>query len=99
MKRNRGSRLCTSALGRDGSAPGAHDAGLCGYSYSQRKDIRSTNMKRTVTTTLAAIVAVSGALLWAKPGDVKDKVKDPSSGPAKPSKEHPVSPLDFTLKS
>jgi glutathione peroxidase-family protein len=30
---------------------------------------------------------------------VKDKVKDPSSAPAKPGKEGPVSPLEFKLKS
>ena len=58
-------------------------------------------MKTKLTAALAAIVAISGAVLcWAKPGDAKDVIKDPSSAPAKPDKDNnPVSPLDFKLKT
>ena len=55
---------------------------------------------RMVATTVAGVFAVAAAVLIAKPGDVKDKVKDPSTAPAKAEKEgEPVSPLDFKLKS
>jgi glutathione peroxidase len=46
------------------------------------------------------VVLISGAVLcWARPGDIKDVVKEPSAAPAKPNKDHPVSPLDFKLKT
>jgi glutathione peroxidase len=55
---------------------------------------------RILATTVAGVFAVAAAVLVAKPGDVSDKVKDPSSAPAKPEKEgQPVSPLDFKLKT
>lgn len=55
---------------------------------------------RILATTVAGVFAVAAAVLVAKPGDVSDKVKDPSTAPAKPEKEgQPVSPLDFKLKS
>ena len=45
------------------------------------------------------VVAVTAALV-AKPGDGKDRVKDPSTAPAKAEKDgQPASPLDFKLKS
>jgi glutathione peroxidase len=57
-------------------------------------------MKITIAT-LAVLVAVgaAAAYLWAKPGDIKDTVKDPSTAPAKAGKEGPVSPLDYKLKT
>jgi glutathione peroxidase len=55
---------------------------------------------RIVATTLAGVFAVAATVLIAKPGDVSDKVKDPSAAPAKPEKEgQVVSPLDFKLKT
>src|SRR5687768_4025601 len=55
---------------------------------------------RILATTVAGVFAVAAAVLVAKPGDVSDKVKDPSSAPAKPEKEgQPVSPLGFKLKT
>jgi glutathione peroxidase len=55
---------------------------------------------RMTVMALAAVLGIaSEAWLLAKPGDVQDKVKEPSSAPAKPSKEDPVSPLDFKLKN
>jgi glutathione peroxidase len=56
-------------------------------------------MKKALTATLATILAISAAVVFAKPGDIKDTVKDPSTAPAKPSKDEPVSPLDFKLKT
>jgi glutathione peroxidase len=55
---------------------------------------------RTLIVALAAVLGVaSTAWLSAKPADGKDKVKDPSSAPAKADKDgKPVSPLDFKLK-
>ncbi len=55
---------------------------------------------RILAMTMAGVFAVAAAVLFAKPGDVKDTVKDPSNAPAKAEKEgEPVSPLDFKLKS
>ena len=54
---------------------------------------------KTLLSAVAVAVLISGAVLWAKPGDVKDVVKDPSRAPAKPDKDNPVSPLDFKLKT
>ena len=56
---------------------------------------------RAMVVALAAVIGVSStAWLVAKPGDVKDTVKEPSSAPAKADKEgQPVSPLDFKLKT
>ena len=57
-------------------------------------------MKTRVFAAVAGVLAVAGAAVFAKPGDVQDKVKDPSTAPAKAEKEgQPVSPLDFKLKS
>src|SRR5688500_14649608 len=56
--------------------------------------------RRILATAVAGVFAVATAVLVAKPGDVTDKVKDPSTAPAKPEKEgQPVSPLDFKLKT
>lgn len=55
---------------------------------------------RILATAMAGVLAVAATALIAKPGDVSDKVKEPSSAPAKPEKEgQPVSPLDFKLKT
>src|SRR5688500_16570512 len=52
------------------------------------------------TTAGALAVLVAAAVLVAKPGDVKDKIKEPSTEPAKAKKEgEPVSPLDFKVKN
>jgi glutathione peroxidase len=58
-------------------------------------------MNTRVFAMLAGVLAVSVvATIFAKPGAVADKVKDPSAAPPKAQKEGtPVSPLDFTLKS
>ncbi len=57
-------------------------------------------MKTRVFTAVAGVLAIAGAAVFAKPGDVQDKVKDPSTAPAKAEKEgQPVSPLDFKLKT
>ena len=56
---------------------------------------------RALISTFAAAVLGLSATAWlaAKPGDVKDTVKDPSPAPAKAEKEgQPVSPLQFKLK-
>lgn len=55
---------------------------------------------RMLATTVAGVFAVAAVALLAKPGDVADKVKDPSTAPPKAEQEgEPVSPLDFKLKS
>jgi glutathione peroxidase len=53
-----------------------------------------------ISTVTAALLGLSAtAWLAAKPGDVKDTVKDPSQAPAKAEKDgQPVSPLQFKLK-
>jgi glutathione peroxidase len=57
-------------------------------------------MKIRMLAVVAGVVALSGVVLLARPGDIKDVVKAPSSAPAKAEKEGtPVSPLDFKLKS
>ena len=56
---------------------------------------------RALISTFAAAVLGLSATAWlaAKPGDVKDTIKDPSSAPAKAEKDgQPVSPLQFKLK-
>ena len=56
---------------------------------------------RALISTFAAAVLGLSATAWlsAKPGDIKDTVKDPSPAPAKAEKEgQPVSPLQFKLK-
>ena len=54
-------------------------------------------MKTRVFATVAGMLAVAGAALFVR---ADDKVKDPSTAPAKAEKEgQPVSPLDFKLKS
>lgn len=59
-------------------------------------------MKTWMLGTLAGVFAVAALAVYviAKPGDSKgDKVKEPSTEPAKSGKEgEPVSPLDFKLK-
>jgi glutathione peroxidase len=58
-------------------------------------------MKTRVFAAFAGVLALSAAALVvsARPGDIKDTVKDPSTTPAKAQKEgQPVSPLDFKLK-
>ena len=57
-------------------------------------------MKTTrILAALAALVAIPAGILLAKPGDTTDKIKEPTSEPAKAKKEgEPVSPLDFKLK-
>ena len=60
-------------------------------------------MKKSLPVVLLAGVvslSLSAAYLLAKPGDQKDRVKDPSTAPAKKDKDgKPVSPLDFKLKT
>ena len=56
---------------------------------------------RALISTFAAAVLGLSATAWlsAKPGDIKDTVKDPSPAPAKAEKDgQPVSPLQFKLK-
>ena len=58
-------------------------------------------MKTRMFAMFAGALALSTAALVvsARPGDVKDKIKDPSTAPAKAQKGgEPVSPLDFKLK-
>ena len=59
-------------------------------------------MKSWMLGTLAGVFAVAAMAVYviAKPADSKDKIKEPSTEPAKPEKEgEPVSPLDFKLKN
>ena len=57
-------------------------------------------MKTRTFAAVAGMVALAAGALFARPGDIKDKVKDPSTAPAPADKEgQPVSPLDFKLKS
>src|SRR5688572_4697095 len=57
-------------------------------------------MKTRMIATVAGMFAVAAGALFARPGDGKDKVKDPSTAPAPADKEgKPVSPLDFKLKT
>src|SRR5687768_143577 len=57
---------------------------------------------RTLVSSFAAAAAFSlctAAVLVARPGDIQDTVKDPSSAPAKAEKDgQPVSTLDYKLK-
>src|SRR4051812_25811443 len=58
-------------------------------------------MKNRMIAMFAGVLALSAAavVVSARPGDMKDKVKDPSAAPAKAQKDgQPVSPLDFKLK-
>lgn len=57
-------------------------------------------MKTRIMAAVAGILALGAGALIARPGDVKDKVKEPSTAPAPADKEgRPVSPLDFKLKT
>ena len=57
-------------------------------------------MKTRMIATLAGVFVVAAGVVLARPGDGKDKVKDPSTAPAPADKEgKPVSPLDFKLKT
>jgi glutathione peroxidase len=68
--------------------------------YSDANLIKEKNMKSFIAASMAAAVLISGAVLWAKPGAIKDTVKEPSKAPAKAEKEGvPVSPLDFKLRT
>jgi glutathione peroxidase len=58
-------------------------------------------MKTRMFAAFAGALALSAAALVvsAKPGDIKNTIKDPSTAPAKAQKDgQPVSPLDFKLK-
>jgi glutathione peroxidase len=56
-------------------------------------------MMTRIMAMVAGVLAISGVVLMAKPGAVADKVKEPSTEPAKAKKGEPVSPLDFKLKT
>ena len=59
-------------------------------------------MKRSTLTFIAGAFALLAAafVVTAKPADRKaDVIKEPTAAPAKAEKDHPVSPLDFKLKS
>ena len=59
-------------------------------------------MKHSTLALIAGAFALSAAafVVTAKPADRKaDVIKEPTAAPAKAEKDHPVSPLDFKLKS
>jgi len=59
-------------------------------------------MKHSTLAFIAGAFALSAAafVVTAKPADRKaDVIKEPTAAPAKAEKDHPVSPLDFKLKS
>ena len=59
-------------------------------------------MKQSTLALIAGAFALSAAafVVTAKPADRKaDVIKEPTAAPAKAEKDHPVSPLDFKLKS
>lgn len=58
-------------------------------------------MKKRLFGMLTGLLTLCATVwLFAKPGDMKDIVKEPSTAPAEAQKEgEPVSPLDFKLKS
>lgn len=56
-------------------------------------------MKSMIAASVVAVL-ISGAALWARPGAIKDTIKEPTKAPARAEKKGtPVSPLDFKLKT
>jgi glutathione peroxidase len=55
-------------------------------------------MKRRTIAMFAGLLAICGGALFAKPAG-EDRIKDPSTAPAKKDGDKPVSPLDFKVKN